>query len=311
MGDLFDHRGFVDLIRDLVNDNRETVFADFFNGRFRSSHNGTAPFGVCFTRPRVAKNYPTSRKVWGRDVFHQLDRIEVRLFDQRLCRINYFAKIMRGNVCRHTDSNTTSAIDQHVRIARRQNRRFLIFTIIVILEINSVFFDVSQQRIRRLGHPHLGIAHGCGFITVHGSKVTLPVEQWQRHRKILCHTYQGVINRAVAMRVVFTHRVTNGTRGFSVRFVERVAGFVHRVQNAAVHRLKAIAQIGNRAGNNHAHRVVEVRGFHLVYDGDTRPTVNVAITRLFAVVFGALCVVGHNRAISAKTPISCVSEHNR
>jgi hypothetical protein len=72
------------------------------------------------------------------------------------------------------------------------------------------------------------------------------------------------------VRVVFPHRVADRAGRFPVGFVVRVAGFVHRKEDAAVNGFQAIPQVGNGAGDDHAHRVVEVGGLHLGGDIDLR-----------------------------------------
>ena len=49
-----------------------------------------------------------------------------------------------------------------------------------------------------------------------------------------------------------------------------IIGFVHGVENPAVHWLKTIAQIWDRTANNDAHSVVEIGGFHLLRNADRR-----------------------------------------
>ena len=46
------------------------------------------------------------------------------------------------------------------------------------------------------------------------------------------------------------------------------AHLVHAVQNAAMHRLQAVANVGQRAAHDHAHGVIEIRPPHLVFDID-------------------------------------------
>ena len=46
----------------------------------------------------------------------------------------------------------------------------------------------------------------------------------------------------------------------------RVVRFMHRVQNTAVHRFEAVAQIRDGAADNHGHRIIQVRGFQLACD---------------------------------------------
>ena len=43
---------------------------------------------------------------------------------------------------------------------------------------------------------------------------------------------------------------------------------VHAVENAAMHGLQAVADIGQRAADDHAHGVIEIRPPHLVFDVD-------------------------------------------
>ena len=67
-GDLFDHRCLVHLIGDFVDDNRPTVFADFFNPRFRPDDHRTTALKVRFVRARAAQHDASCRKIGARDV---------------------------------------------------------------------------------------------------------------------------------------------------------------------------------------------------------------------------------------------------
>src|SRR3546814_2390430 len=55
---------------------------------------------------------------------------------------------------------------------------------------------------------------------------------------------------------------------FRSRLVEIVAELLHREQHAAVHRLEAVTCIRQRAADDDAHRVVEIRALHLVFEID-------------------------------------------
>ena len=46
------------------------------------------------------------------------------------------------------------------------------------------------------------------------------------------------------------------------------AHVVHGVKNAAMHRLQAVAHVGQRAADDHRHRIVEIRTPHLVFNVD-------------------------------------------
>jgi hypothetical protein len=70
------------------------------------------------------------------------------------------------------------------------------------------------------------------------------------------------------MRVVVRGGFAAHLRRFGVLGVGGQAEFAHHIQNPPLHGLEPIAHIGQRAGDNHAHRVVEVGAFHLLLDGN-------------------------------------------
>jgi hypothetical protein len=70
------------------------------------------------------------------------------------------------------------------------------------------------------------------------------------------------------VRVVLTDHVTDDARGLLVGLVPVVVELVHGEQHAAVHGLQAVADIGQRAADDHAHGVIEIALLELVLDGD-------------------------------------------
>ena len=66
------------------------------------------------------------------------------------------------------------------------------------------------------------------------------------------------------MRVVGTHDLAHDLRALAEGALGAVATVVHAVHNAAVHRLEAIAHIGECTPHDHAHRVIEVALLHLL-----------------------------------------------
>ena len=235
LGDLFDHRRFVHLIRDFVDDDGPAIFADFFDVGFGAKHNRATPLKIRFARTRAAHHDTARGEVRTRNVFDQVSRRQIGIVDQRKGGIHNFAKVMRRNVGCHTHRDTARAVDQHVREARRKNGRLFVFAVVVVDEINGVFVDVSQHIGGWLVHADFGVAHRRSAVAIHRTKVTLTIEQGQRHREILRHTDQGVIDRRVAVRVIFTHHVADRTRRFAVGFIVPVVGLVHREKDATVH----------------------------------------------------------------------------
>ena len=83
----------------------------------------------------------------------------------------------------------------------------------------------ASQRLRDLGQARFGVAHGGRRIAVHRAEIALPVDQRQAHGEILRHAHQGVVDRLVAVRVVFAHHVADDARRFDVGLVPVVGPF--------------------------------------------------------------------------------------
>ena len=143
-----------------------------------------------------------------------------------------------------------------------------LLAVVVVAEVDGVLVEVGQHGHRGLGQPALGVAHGRGRIVVHRAEVALAVDQQQAHAEGLRHAHQGVVDREVAVRVILTHHVADHAGGFHVGPVGRVPLFVHREQDAPLHRLEAVAQVGQRPADDHAHGVIEIGFLDLVLDGD-------------------------------------------
>ena len=145
----------------------------------------------------------------------------------------------------------------------------LVGVVVVRLEIDGILVDVVEQiasaiLVRRDSVYRIGGRR----ITVDRAEIALAVDQRHAHGEILRHAHHRVVDRLVAVRMIFTDDVADDARRFDVLLVRRVPLLVHRVQDAPVHRLQAVARIGQRARHDHAHGVIEVGAFHLVEDGD-------------------------------------------
>ena len=185
---------------------------------------------------------------------------------------------MRRDVGRHADRDAAGAVDQQVREAGREDLRLALRRVIVGLEVDRVAVDVAEQEVGDLGEPRFGVPHGRRRIGIHRAEIALAVDQRHAHRPVLGHARERVVDRAVAVRVILTHDVTDDAARLAVRPPGDIAGFLAGVENAAVDRLQAVAHVGQRAADDHAHRVIEVAGLHLLDDRD-RSDVAVAARR--------------------------------
>ena len=83
---------------------------------------------------------------------------------------------------------------------------------------------------------------------------------------MLGHPDDGIVNRAVAVRVVVSHHLADDLGALAVRPVRCQAHLTHPVKDPAMHRLQAVADVRQRTADDHAHRVIEIRPAHLVFD---------------------------------------------
>ena len=172
------------------------------------------------------------------------------------------AQVVRRDVGGHADRDAGRAVDQQVGEARRQDRRLLRAAVVVGLEVDGVLVDVADHLHRQRRHPALGVAHRGRGVVARRAEVALAVDQRRAHHPRLREPDQGVVDRGVAVRVVLTHDVTDDARALGEAAVGPVAAVVHRVEHPAVHRLEAVAYVGQRAADDDRHRVVDVGALH-------------------------------------------------
>ena len=293
LGDLFDHRGLVDLIGDFFDHDRVAVLADLLDLGLGPDDDTATAFQIRLARTRAAQHHTTGGEIGAGNVLDQLFAGQVRVLNKGQGGIHHLTKVVRRDVGRHANRNTPGAVDQHVREAGGQDRWFTVLAIVVVLEINRVFFDVGQDRRGRLVHADFGVTHRRRVIAVHRAKVALTVQKRQRHGEVLRHPHKGVIDRAVTMGVVFTHDIANRTGRLAIRFVMAVADFVHGVQNPAVNRFQTITQVGNGAADNNRHRIVEIRVAHLGFNGNRRAIILRPLRFIFVHVFRSFRRIAH------------------
>ena len=267
IGDLFDQPRLVDLIGDLDDDDHPVVLF----GDDPPAHGYGAPAGaVGGADAGPADDQPAGGKIRPRDVRHQVFDRQVRVVEERKAGGDDLAQIMGRDIGGHADGDAAGAVHEQVGEARRQDRRLAGGLVVVRLEVDGVLVEVFQEFGRDPRKARLGVAHGGGLVAVHGAVVPLTVDQRQAHGEGLRHAHHGVVDRLAAVGVVVAHHVADDMRGFPVRAVPLVAVVAHRIEDAAVHRLEAVAHVGQRARHDHAHGVIEIRTPHLLLDGDRR-----------------------------------------
>ena len=175
---------------------------------------------------------------------------------------------MRRYLRRHTDGDALGTVYQKQRHPRRQHTRLGQRIVVVRYKIDRLFLDIGKDFVRDLGEANLGVTHRRRIVAVNRTKISLPVNQRITQRKVLRHSHDRIVDRRIAVRVIFTHHVTDRTSGFSIRLAGSISLLEHSVQHTTVNRLEPVADIGQRAADNYRHRVVEIRPAHLVFDID-------------------------------------------
>ena len=201
------------------------------------------------------------------------------IVDQRHAGVDDLAEIVRRDVGRHADGDAAGAVDQEIGKPRRQDHRLALGIVVVGLEVDGVLVEIVDQRAGHAFEPHLGVAHRRRRIAVDRAEIALPVDQRQAHGEILRHAHQRVVDRLIAVRMVFADHVADDAGGFAVRLVPLVAVLVHRIEDAAMHRLEPVARIRQRARHDHAHGVIEVGALHLLGDGNRADIGGTAVCR--------------------------------
>jgi hypothetical protein len=80
--------------------------------------------------------------------------------------------------------------------------------------------------------------------------------------------------------MVFTHDLADDARRLAEGPVEVVAALLHRIEDAAMDGLQAVANVGQRTRHDHAHGVFEVGAFHLLLDRHGRDVERLGSRRL-------------------------------
>ena len=197
-----------------------------------------------------------------------------RIIDQRDGRLRHFAQVVRRNVGRHADGDAGGAVQQNIRQARRQHLRLVQRAVEVRHEIDRALPQLAQQHFGVARQARFGITHGGErFRIVRRAPVPLTIHQRIAVGERLRHQHHRFVAGAVAVGMIFTQHVADGAR----RFLEFRAGVQpqlrHRIDNAALDRLQAIANIGKRPVHDDVHGIVQVRILGKFMQGKTLCTI--------------------------------------
>ena len=193
---------------------------------------------------------------------------QLGIVDERRDRAGHLAEVVRRDVRGHADRDPRRAVDEQVRQLRGQDRGLAQPAVVVVDEVDGLLLDVGEHLVGDRRHPRLGVAHRRRRVAVDRAEVALPVDERVAQAEVLGHAHERLVQGQVAVGVVLRHRLADDAGALAVRRGGAQPHLVHRVQDSPMDRLQAVAHVRQRPRHDHAHGVIDVRGAHLVLDGD-------------------------------------------
>ena len=233
-------------------------------------HQASLARGISRFDPLPPDDDPTRGKIRSGDALHQLRERDLIhrlvIVDQVNDRVGQLTQVVGRDVGCHAHRDAGCPVQEHIRDAGGQDERLFERFIEVGTEVDRVLVDIGQKLLGKLVQTGLGVTHRGRGVAVHRAEVALSVDEHVAHREILGHARHGLIDGRVTVRVEFTQHLTHDTGGFLVGCVGTQSQLLHGIQYAAVDRLQAIACVGKGAGDDHAHRIIQIRITHLGID---------------------------------------------
>ncbi len=268
LGDALLQRGLVHHEGDLGHDDALVAAAILLEASAGAQRDRAATRGVGLSDPVGAADDRPGREVRTGHPLHQvLERAlgMPRLVDQR---VDELAQVVRRDVRRHADRDARRAVREQVGEARREHERLVDGAVEVRPEVDRLAVDVAEQLLRDRGEPGLGVAVGGGRVAVDRAEVALAVDERVAQGEFLGHPHHRVVDGGVAVRVVVLEHLADDAGGLRVGAVGEEPLLLHRVEDAAVDGLEAVAHVREGAADDDGHRVVEEGAPDLVLDVD-------------------------------------------
>ncbi len=214
-----------------------------------------------------AHDQAAGREVGALDELHEVVGGGVGVGQQVLGGVDDLAQVVGRDVGGHAHRDALAAVDQQVGEPGRQHLGLLHLARVVVVEVDGVLVDVLEHAHGDGGQAALGVAGGRRRV-VERAEVALGVHERVAQAEGLAHAHQGVVDRAVAVGVVLAHDVAGDPGALHGGPVGPGPHVVHAPEDAAVHRLQAVARVGQGPRHDDRHGVVEEGPLHLLLDLD-------------------------------------------
>ncbi len=133
--------------------------------------------------------------------------------------------------------------------------------------VDRVELEVLQHQRGDGRQAGLGIPHGRRRQARDRAEVALLIDQHVAHVPFLGHAHQGGIDDAFAVGMVVAAGVAGDFGALHPAGPRREVQVVHGDQDAPLRGLQAVAHVGQRPADDHAHGVRQVALLQLVFDG--------------------------------------------
>ena len=227
--------------------------------RARANHDAPSALLVALLDAIASVDDGAGREIGAFDELPDVLERGVGMIHQVHHRLHNLAQVVGRNVGGHAHRDARRAVDEQVGQTARQHRRLLQPVVEIGHEGDGVFVDVFQHRHGDAREARFGIAVRSRGVAVYRPEIPLPIHQRVAQGEVLDHPHQGVVQRHVAMGVVLPEHIAHDRRALLVRPAGNEPQLVHRVEDAPVDGLQAVAHIGQRARHDDAHRIVEER----------------------------------------------------
>ena len=178
---------------------------------------------------------------------HQLQQLlvaQLGLAHQSNQGIHHLPKVVGRDVGGHAHGDAGAAVQQQEGQLGREHGWLLLGAIKVVGEIDRVAADLIEHRLigdRR--QARFRVAHGGRWIVVDRAEVAVAIQQGMAAGKGLHQPHQGVVNGLIAVGVVLAQDVAHHPGALAVGAIGGQPQFVHRKQDAPLHRFEAIPHI--------------------------------------------------------------------
>ncbi len=203
----------------------------------------------------VLRIWPPVGKVGPLDVLEQILRLELRIVDAaRRPPSQTSPRLCGGMFVAMPTAMPGAAVDEQVRELRRQHDRLLGRAVVVRAQVDRPLLDLVEQLHRERREPGLGVAVGGRRVAVERAEVAVAVDERRAHRERPAPCAPSRRSTTVSPCGWYlpstSPTIVRALAELGVRVEVQVG--VHRVEDAPLHRLEAVAHVGQRARRDDA-----------------------------------------------------------